>query len=202
MSFKHLVLTAAILTSATNSFAQNLPSPDTGWFVGGSISNAETKTKIDDAPPYKTSDIGFNIYGGYNFTELFGLESSFVTANIQDSGQDASIDALSITPKLTFVINPTISLYLKAGLAFVVVTVDDDYYDYDDDYYYYDDDDYWGGLGVMVGVGAQFSLTDHLKLRLSVDSTDATLEHSTDYYDNYDIETTLTQTALSLHYQF
>jgi outer membrane immunogenic protein len=209
MSVRKLFLFTAFFTASCSSYAEDPSVSDTGWFVGGTLGQATSSLGRVDS-----TDNSFGLYGGYNFTPWFGLEGSFISA---DRGTDkynevrsASIGGFTVTPKLTFVINNTVSLYAKAGLsalAYVVEEYDSYYYDgydydYDYDYgYNYGNDSSWAGLGTTFGVGAEFRLVKGLKLRISYDQASATLENDSRYY-SFDIDAKISQTSLGLHYQF
>lgn len=183
MSFKKLVLTTALLSISFSAYSQDSSVEDTGWFVGGSL--GQFKTEFESG--YNEKDNGLGIYGGYNFNKWFGLEGSF--GSVEHGDADISIGNMSVTPKFTLVINDVVSLYAKVGLSIVVLTEDEDEYDAD-----------WSGVGATYGVGAQFGITKGLKLRIGYDLVDVTLEN--DDFDDFEVDTDLTQTTLGVHYQF
>lgn len=181
MSFKKLVSAAALLSISFSAYSQDSSVEDTGWYLGGSIGQFESEFEAAD----NVKDSGVGIYGGYNFNQWFGLEGSF--GSVEHGDYDISIGNLSVTPKLTLVINDVVSLYAKAGLS-VVALIDDEY------------DEDWGGIGETYGVGAQFSITKGLKFRIGYDLINVTLENDDD--SDFEVDTDLTQTTLGIHYQF
>lgn len=191
MSFKKLVLVTTLFSASFGAYAQDSSVEDTGWFVGGSIGQA--KSELDGG--WKTTDTSLGIYGGFNFTKWFGLEAAFLSAEKKKYDFDFSLGSLSLTPKFTLAINDAVSLYAKAGLSSVVLTVE--YEDED----FGDESEDWSGIGTSYGIGAQFHIVNGVKLRISHDVISADLE-SDDYDYDDDLETDIAQTSVGVHYQF
>ncbi|MGP9800665.1 porin family protein [Rheinheimera sp. NSM] len=165
----------------------------TGFFIGGGVSNVDLDIKHVNE---NLSATGFTLYGGYNFSNWFGIEASVSAAtDLGDNNSDLTAAAFTVGPKLSYIINDTITLFAKAGLA--SVALDDDYYD--DDWDWGDDADY-SGLGYSFGLGSHFAVTKHLNIRLAYEYINAELDADSRYYN--DIDTELSVLSLGLHYQF
>lgn len=175
-----------------------------GWFVGGHLSYAEGEAEIGNAPDLDENGIGFGVYGGYNFSDWFGLEgSSFQSENMADdrAGLDsAEFFTLSFMPKLTVNFNDNVGIFFKAGPTFVMYT--EEYNDYDG--YYWDDEFDWSEVLLGAGVGTEIAVQDGVKLRLSYDYVSGTLDEN--WYDwdapSDRADVTLGRFSLGVHYQF
>lgn len=162
-----------------------------GFFIGGGVSNVDLDIKYIDED---FSGTGFTLYGGYNFTQWFGLEAAISAAtDLGDSSSDLTAAAFTVTPKFSLVLNDTVTLFAKAGIA--SVALNDDYYDDG-----WDSDADFSGIGYTLGTGANFAVTEHLNIRLSYEYISAELDADSNYYS--DIDTELSVFNLGLHYQF
>ena len=100
--------------------------------------------------------LGFGAYGGYHFTERWGLELGFDSIGEFESSHsydgktkdvDSRLTALSLAPRYTFSATDTINVFLKAGAAYM------DYSQANDTVF-------------TAGLGSEMSLSDSLALRL------------------------------------
>ena len=185
---KRLSVVASALLLAGLSFnasAEEQKAKDTGWYVGGAISNVNLE--VED---YDDSAAGFSAYGGHNFNHWFGLEAQlFVTGGLDDDGIDIGTGALSVGPKFTWAMNDTFSVYGKVGLAAMVIVTDTVF-----------DDLEWTGFGVMYGVGVTAAVSESLRLRLGYEYTSGDLDADRSIIPDLDAD--ISQIALGLHYQF
>ncbi|WP_252007912.1 porin family protein [Ferrimonas sp. SCSIO 43195] len=183
---KRTIGSGLVLLAMLGSSAAMAAVDQTGFYVGGFVSS--TTLEVED---FDKSEAGFGAYGGYNFNEWFGLESTlFVTSDYKLEDEDeAYAAAFTIAPKFTAVINDTFSVYGKLGLASMLVSVDTRLGD--QDFY---------GVGFMWGLGVNAALTDNLNLRLGYESMSGDLEHED--FSRIEIDTDLSQINLGLHYQF
>ena len=196
MSFKNIFLSTTLLAISFSSYAEETASENTGFFIGGFA--GQTKSTLEG---YKETVNSYGVYGGYNFTPMFGLEGSFFTTSSY-SKYDSNLRAagsggLTFTPKITFAINDAVSLYLKAGVAALVYVEEYKYANYSN---YYDRNAAWEGIGSTFGVGAEFRIVNGLKLRISYDQYRAVVADDNDYYS--DLHMKLSQGSVGLHYQF
>ncbi|HWV15043.1 MAG TPA: outer membrane beta-barrel protein [Cellvibrio sp.] len=186
-----------------------------GWFVGGKIGqvDAHTKYTIDRDFTYSENETAgwFAIYGGYNFSEWFGLEGNvFATDNLADGARDedttasdARYSGLAITPKFTWQVSPDFSLFAKGGMTFLSYKKEyrsHGYWDYNYDYS-------WDGIVLTYGVGAQINVGHGVVFRLGFDVTKGSLDREDeDRYEpislDFDVDAKLKQTSLGVHYQF
>ncbi|WP_122035095.1 OmpA family protein [Aliivibrio sp. EL58] len=115
---------------------------------------------IDDAcassGPCDDDAFGFGAYGGYHFTERWGLELGFDSIGEFESNHsyngttkyvDSRLTALSLAPRYTFSATDTIDVFLKAGAAYM------DYSNANDTVF-------------TAGLGSELALNESLALRL------------------------------------
>ncbi|MEH8015646.1 porin family protein [Rheinheimera muenzenbergensis] len=168
----------------------------TGFFIGGGVSNFDLDIK------YVNEDLsatGFTLYGGYNFSNWFGIEASVNAAtDLGDNNSDLTAAAIIVGPKFSYNLNDTITLFAKAGLASVAVV--DNYYAEDRGDWDWGDEADYSGLGYSYGLGSRFAVTKHLNIRLAYEYISAELDADSSYF--YDIDTELSVFSLGLHYQF
>jgi len=169
--------------ASTNVLAAN---DHTGFYVGGSL--GQLKAKSGDSE----SGIGFGAYGGYNFNEWFGLEANmFLSGDLGDSYTDIGAGTFAITPKFTYQIDDTFSVYGKVGIASIAVVKRPNYFRNED----------FTGFGWAYGVGVNASVTENLNIRLGYDFV--TGEVDSEYSNglqNADMD--ISNFALGMHYQF
>ncbi len=196
MSFKNIFLSTTLLAISFSSYAEETASENTGFFIGGFA--GQTKSKLEG---YKETVNSYGVYGGYNFTPMFGLEGSFFTTSnyskYDSNLRTAGSGGLTFTPKVTLPINDAVSVYLKAGVAVLAYVEEYKYANYNNNY---DRNASWGGIGNTFGVGAEFRIMNGLKLRVSYDQYRATIEDDNNYYNDMDLK--LSQGSVGLHYQF
>jgi opacity protein-like surface antigen len=197
MIFKKIAVISLFSAIAVNCYAQEEIVNNTGWYLGGYLGTQASE--LEDVGTRKNTDTSFGVFGGYNFTPWFGLETSFLLneTDVEDKSTTRSAGFInaSIAPKFTLAINDTVAVYVKAGLSSV---------GYSEEYRsrrrYSDDTESWAGTGSIAGVGAEYQITNGVRLRLSYDQVRATLEDVDDYYADKDV--TLFQTGLGVYYQF
>jgi outer membrane immunogenic protein len=109
------------LALARLSIAKAADLDDTGWFVGGQLGYSSTTADMAGGLPEEADIESYGAYGGFNFTEWFGLEGNILmTGSIPGDGEGLiSTDylAMSFSPRFTYHLNPVFSLYAKAGLG-------------------------------------------------------------------------------------
>lgn len=214
MNIKHALLITFLSVLSTTALADTSKYDHTGWYIGGSLGGIIAQTELDISSSTKTdvNAASLNIYGGLNFNSVYGLEFSIdgnddISDDNQGGDYDARISTIQITPKLTAQITDIFSLYARAGVTFIFYT--EEY----DNPYLTDDEITWAGLGGTIGVGAQFSVSKHLHLRISIDRTQGKLSNAGEddnFYDASkgkmtnapDVDIALTRAAMGLHYQF
>lgn len=166
-----------------------------GFYIGAGVSKLNldiTNANTD------FSGNGFTIYGGYHFTDWFGIESAISAASDMDNEYfDLTAATFSVTPKFRILVSDAVALYAKAGFASVAIEDGENYYA--DDWGWDWEADY-SGLGLTFGIGADLAVTSNLNIRLSYDYVDAELDSDSPY--RYDLDTELSIFSLGLHYQF
>jgi OmpA-OmpF porin, OOP family len=117
---KHLL--AALVTSA---FAFPMAAHAAGSYVGINAGSVEHKASIDGASDSENKT-GFKVYGGYGFTENFGVELGYanlgkVSSSINDGFDNGSLTykshAVYLAGTATLPLTPQFSLFGKAGIT-------------------------------------------------------------------------------------
>lgn len=114
---KNTILFAMLAALAGTAAAQSQ-----GAYVGGNVGRAEQKVSIDGFGSEKDHDTGFKLYGGYNFTQNFGLEAGYADlGKLERSalGETVSLEPTSVyfAATVTLPLNDGFSLFGKAGAA-------------------------------------------------------------------------------------
>lgn len=125
-------------------------------YFGGKIGLGLIDDACSASGPCDDDAFGFGAYGGYHFTERWGLELGFDSIGEFESSHyynnttkyvDSRLTALSLTPRYTFTATDTIDVFLKAGAAYM---------------------DYSRANDVVftAGVGSELAISESLALRL------------------------------------
>ena len=180
-------MTAASLLAVFASSNVVAANDHSGFYVGGSVGQLKLKAEGNS-----DSGIGYGIYGGYNFNDWFGLETHmFLSGDLGGNGQDKGAGYLALTPKFTYQIDDTFSVYGKIGIASMAVVFERDN----------QRDEDLSGFGVVYGVGINASVTENLNIRLGYDIVKGDLD--SDFpFNRKDIDTDISSLALGVHYQF
>ncbi len=174
------LLIAAALTSVGFSYPLHAEVYFGGKLGLGLIDDAciSSESCDDDA-------LGYGVYGGYHFTERWGLELGFDSIGEFESSHnynnstkyvDSRLTALSLTPRYTFSATDTIDVFLKAGAAYM------DYANANDTVF-------------TAGLGSELSLSERLALRLEYQYFD-------DINDSYIYDLSSHFISLGLTYTF
>ncbi len=176
---KSLVI-ASIFVSTTSIAAMD----NEGFYLGGNIGSANLETGGFDK-----SKFGAGIYGGYNFSKTWGIESTiFASSNLADEGT-ITASALTLAPTLRYNLSKNASVFVKAGVARGVASVKLNGSDRD-----------FSGNGFVWGIGADYSMTDNLDLRLSYETVSADLEYNRISATKSDAD--ISFLGLGVHYKF
>ncbi|MDX1283183.1 porin family protein [Shewanella colwelliana] len=180
---KGLTLVALSITALLSSATAMAETDKTGFYVGGNIGSANlTVNQFDE------SAVSVGAYGGYNFTENFGLEGTlFTTGDLGDYG-DIRAASFTAAPKFSYYFNDSISMFAKVGLTATAVAADEDGVNND-----------FSGIGWVWGLGLNAAVTDKLNVRVSYEMINADLEHN---HFNEEIDSELSNISLGVHYQF
>ncbi|QFU25021.1 porin family protein [Shewanella eurypsychrophilus] len=180
--FAGMLITGMLLTATTPAFAAK----DLGFYLGGQVNSTSIE---DNIGKFDESAIGLGVYGGYNFNDSFGLETSiFATDSFVDEG-DFRMAAMSISPVVRHAFTDSVTVYLKAGLVINTTYSDDD-----------DNDESYKGTGWLFGAGVDVTLTESLALRVFYEINET--EPESGELDKYYADISLVQYGLGLHYRF
>lgn len=181
MKLKPLLIAAMLLGAATPAFAAK----DLGFYAGGYVANTNLDDKIG---PFDESAWGLGAYGGYNFNPSFGLETSVFGTDSFVDGADLQVVGLTFAPIVRHAFTDAVTVYLKGGLVYQVITSDSGY-----------DDDYQG-TGYLLGAGVDVTLTENMALRVFYEFSEIEPEH--DELTNYFANTRMDHYGVGLHWRF
>lgn len=207
------VLMASSVLLSTAAQAQNIA--DTGWFVGGQISQADLKLESRNQEELSFDAPMLEARGGFRFSPYFAIESTLgltvAGSSSNDDVDDPSLLKLSTAAKLIAPINDRVQLYANAGLAILSYAYEErGSYSYNIYPYRsrYNDTHNYVGNNFLIGLGIEFEVSPSLVLRLAYDSMSGELEYEGDGDGDYyrysapDLDATLSQIGVGLHYQF
>ncbi len=162
MTKKILFVLLALLFAATSALAE-------GFYAGAGAGIVHVEDE-DQGESFKDDPFGWKIYAGYDFTENFALEGSYIkTGTAEDDvfGEpvEAELSAFTFSALGLFPVSDSAQLFGKLGyysgeqeITAFGITVDDD-------------DD-----GFLVGAGIRFMTSDKFAIRADFDWYDADLE--------------------------
>ncbi|CAK1835822.1 porin family protein [Vibrio crassostreae] len=128
---------------------------DGGAYIGGGLSVYQG-SDTDNAPSLDSSGMGYNLYGGYQFNRIVGVELGYNDyANYKNSFEKLSPTSISLSANLGYTFDNTIRPFVLAGLSSVDLNANSGA-GYDDD----------SGTGFHFGVGVEYTPVEHLTLRL------------------------------------
>ena len=128
---------------------------DGGAYIGGGLSVYQD-SDTDGAPSLDSSGMGYNLYGGYQFNRIVGVELGYTDyANYKNSTDKLSPTSISVSANLGYTFDNTIRPFVLAGLSSVDLNTNSGA-GYDDD----------SGTGFHFGVGVEYTPVEHLTLRL------------------------------------
>ena len=176
-----------------------------GWIVGGGLSSTHlTVTPINQPGTVssKESAVMLTAFGGYNFTNWFGIEFDVsISNNLDDvnTGNDAQVFASSFTPKFTLRFDQNWDMYFKTGLQYMAYE--------QSQASFYDTDVTWNGIDPFIGTGVQYSFPAGVRARLDYRYAKQQLEVSDReefHFVHYDEEIEVAQStfAFTVNYQF
>jgi len=183
-----------------SAYCKNTQKDSKGWYAGGFLGSSSVNIEHTGDRNNKGDTEHLGIYGGYNFTDWFGLSGQFFKTNSLENPNITGgyeVSALSVVPKFNFKINDMFSIYAKVGLSSLIYEETD----YDGIFY----DNHWGGLGHTLGTGVEFTFNRNLNVRFAYDYYKATVSNGDDYlFFSFSDELDLTSKNISLafHYQF
>lgn len=196
--FKSLSSSVVLALSCQNVIAADAPINDkqSGWFVGGDLGKLNSKIKFD-GESYTDKGWTLGALGGYKFNHWFALEGAVsISEDVGDvSGIDVTYNYLSFMPKFTYVISDQFSLYGKAGIATLILSVTDD--DEDD----FDDIDSLDDTKLGLGLGAEYRFDNGVNVRLGYEMMNADLDGNNGFYD-IEAESDFRRLAVAVYFQF
>ncbi|MFA0056456.1 porin family protein [Vibrio echinoideorum] len=138
---------------------------DGGAYVGGGLSVYQG-SDTDGAPSLDSSGMGYNLYGGYQFNRIVGVELGYNDyADYKNSTDKLSPTSISVSANLGYTFDNTIRPFVLAGLSSVDLNANSAA-GYDDD----------SGTGFHFGV--EYTPVEHLTLRLISQADAVSVEDS------------------------
>ncbi|MEO9497155.1 porin family protein [Vibrio lentus] len=140
---------------------------DGGAYVGGGLSVYQG-SDTDGSPSLDSSGMGYNLYGGYQFNRIVGVELGYNDyADYKNSTDKLSPTSISVSANLGYTFDNTIRPFVLAGLSSVDLNANSAA-GYDDD----------SGTGFHFGVGVEYTPVEHLTLRLISQADAVSVEDS------------------------
>ena len=184
LKLKKSIIKKLVIASVFVSTTSIAVTDKEGFYLGGNIGSANL-----DTGGFDKSKFGAGIYGGYSFSETWGIESTiFASSNLADEGT-ITASALTLAPTLRYNFSNDASVFVKAGVARGVASVKFNGSDRD-----------FSGTGFIWGLGADYSMTDNLNLRLSYETVSADLEYNRISETKSDAD--ISFLSVGIHYKF
>ncbi len=140
-----------------------------GWYLGAGVGYAQNKLSDNVFPSgtsEKTNDIGFKIYGGYQFTPNWAVEAEYLnfgkySANYPGDGSDqAKTSGLGISAVGTLPLSAQFALLGKLGVLAKYTKANS--YDNSGNSFYSQNKT---TTAVLLGLGAEYRFTQNFALR-------------------------------------
>ncbi len=202
MYLKYLTLVFIMLTPSLGMASSKIDDK-TGWHVGiAPYGYLDNSIEYENGAKNSNTHLSSSVFWGVNFVNWLGLESTlFSSQSTEDDRsfvESAAFISLTVTPKLTYHIQPRVALYVKAGYAFTGYVEEYDANLNDGE------KEIWMGTLPTYALGAEFSLFKGVKLRAGYDRLFGTLVN--DEEDNgvsfSDYKVDAENYNISVHYQF
>ncbi|NAZ70105.1 porin family protein [Vibrio toranzoniae] len=128
---------------------------DGGAYIGGGLSLYQD-SDTDGQGSLDSDGMGYNLYGGYQFNRIVGVELGYNDyANYKKGAAKLSPTSISASANIGYTFDNTIRPFVLAGLSSVDLNANKSA-GYDDD----------SGTGFHFGVGVEYTPIEHLTLRL------------------------------------
>ncbi|MEZ9535714.1 porin family protein [Vibrio splendidus] len=128
---------------------------DGGAYIGGGLSVYQD-SDTDGHGNLDSDGMGYNLYGGYQFNRIVGVELGYTDyADYKQGATKLSPTSVSVSANLGYTFDNTIRPFVLAGLSSVDLNANKAAL--------YDDD---SGTGFHFGVGVEYTPIEHLTLRL------------------------------------
>ncbi|MCG9641542.1 porin family protein [Vibrio sp. Isolate34] len=128
---------------------------DGGAYIGGGLSVYQD-SDTDGKGSYDSDGMGYNLYGGYQFNRIVGVELGYNDyADYKNGAKKLSPTSISVSANLGYTFDNTIRPFVLAGLSSVDLHANNAARINDD-----------SGTGFHFGVGVEYTPVEHLTLRL------------------------------------
>jgi len=198
-----LISLLLIILASSHTMASSKIDDKTGWHVGiAPFGYLQNSIQYENGVKNSSTHLSNSVFWGINFVDWLGLESTLFSSQLTEDDRNfvesAAYISLTITPKVTYHIQPKVALYFKAGYAFT------GYVEEYDANLNNDEKEIWAGTLPTYGLGAEFSLFKGVKLRAGYDRLYGTLVNDdTDSGVSFsDYKVDAENYTISVHYQF
>lgn len=163
---------------------------NTGPYLGAGIGVAQS-ADTDNYQDLDADGVGYNVYGGYYFNRIVGVEGNYNDyADMKANGQKSMAPtSASVSANLGYTFDNTIRPFALVGLSYVDLNANDNALMTDD-----------SGVGFHFGVGVEYSPLPNLTLR-AISQADAVNVENTYSYGSTTInvdDSTLAFNSVSL----
>ncbi|WP_372099058.1 porin family protein [Vibrio sp. 10N.222.49.A3] len=142
-------------------------STDGGAYVGGGL-NVYQDSDTDGHGNLDSDGMGYNLYGGYQFNRIVGVELGYNDyADYKNGAEKLSPTSISVSANVGYTFDNTIRPFVLAGLSSVDLNANSGA-GYNDD----------SGTGFHFGVGVEYTPVEHLTLRLISQADAVSVEDS------------------------
>lgn len=214
-----IVLLFCSISVASYAEQQELADPEstneTNFYLGGVFGKADTEQTFDDQYTLEGrkffQDSSTNVYGvyaGFNFNRTWAIEGAVLyLPDIDERPSEIPIDdvymtVFTLTPVLHFDFNRNISLFIKAGIGYLIYI--EDFKKHGIEGSRHSDDDTWAAPGFAWGLGFEIDLSESLSTRIGYDYLNADLEADDENHHEKqgDVDGEMSLLSLSLQYNF
>ena len=170
-SMKRTLGVAVVMAVALVMFS---PSAQAEFYVGASATSTTAQAKSEN---FDEDDIGWKIYGGYNFIKYFGLELDYRDmGSFAESGSPSSADLTAAALSARGILPLGKHFELSARLGYMAWDLKGDNTVSDDDF------------DLTYGLGAAFIIGSHVEIRLEYEILEFTASEGTNATD-VDVDT-------------
>lgn len=164
---------------------------------------------LDDKKYFQDPDsTTFGVYTGFNFNTKWAIEGAVLyLPDIDKRPSDIPIDdvyltAFTLTPVYHFDISANVSMFVKAGIGFLIYV--EDFKKHDIETNRHSSSDYWAAAGFSYGVGIEIDVSRSLSTRLIYDYLKSDLEADDENHHTKqsDVEGQVALLSFTLQYNF
>lgn len=152
---KKLIITLGLAAAlATSAYAE--------FYLGASAATTSSDFEVEEVDDYKSDELGWKLYGGFNLFKFGGVEASYRDlGNFSEGGDLGTIDldlkVIDAAARVYLPVMPVLNVFAKAGYANVAwdgsISVNDEVDNFDED-----DWELFYGVGAELNLGPKFAI--------------------------------------------